>query len=129
MLTKAQNAELTSVGSGSVMGDLLRRYWIPALLSSELDIDGRPRRFRLLGEDILAFRDTDGKVGLVEPLCAHRGAALYFGRNEKGGLRCAFHGWKYDRSGKCLETPNEISDSMKDKISLVSWPAREAGGV
>ena len=129
MLTRAQNAELTGVGSGTIMGDLLRRYWIPALLSSELEADGRPRRFRLLGEDILAFRDTNGTVGLVEPLCAHRGAALYFGRNEKGGLRCAFHGWKYDVNGQCLETPNESLDNMKDKIRLVSWPAREAGGV
>lgn len=130
MLDADRNQQLTTVDTSTPMGSLLRRYWLPALRSTELDRDGRPRRIRLLGEDLLAFRDTRGRVGVVEPHCAHRGAALYFGRNEDCGLRCAFHGWKYDTTGRCVDMPNELSSSsFKEKVRLLNYPTREAGGV
>lgn len=130
MLTQEKNDQLTSIDQTTPMGALLRRYWLPTLLSGELEPDGRAKRIRLLGEDLLAFRDTAGSVGVIEPRCAHRGAALYFGRNEDCGLRCAFHGWKYDTHGRCVDMPNEISSSnFKDRIQLRNYPAVEAGGV
>src|SRR5690349_15432853 len=90
MLSKADNEFLTRSGPGTPMGELLRRFWMPALLSEELpERDGPPKKIRILGEDLLAFRDTNGRVGVVEPHCPHRGAGLYFGRNEECGLRCA----------------------------------------
>jgi phthalate 4,5-dioxygenase oxygenase subunit len=93
MLSQADNEFLTQSGPGTPMGELLRRFWMPALLSEELpERDGPPKKIRILGEDLLAFRATDGRVGIVEPHCPHRGAGLYYGRNEACGLRCAFHG-------------------------------------
>ncbi|HEY7264837.1 MAG TPA: Rieske 2Fe-2S domain-containing protein, partial [Trebonia sp.] len=89
MLSREDNEILTRVGPGTPMGNLLRRYWIPACLSSEIpEPDGAPERVRLLGEDLVAFRDTDGKIGLIEEQCPHRGASLFYGRNEECGLRC-----------------------------------------
>ena len=86
---------LSATGAGTPMGNLLRRYWLPALLSSELpELDGAPVRVRLLGEKLIAYRDTSGRVGLLREACAHRGASLYFGQNGKDGLRCWYHGWK-----------------------------------
>ena len=100
MLTQAENERLTRVGPGTPMGTLMRRYWQPALLSSELpEPDGAPVRVRLLGEDLVAFRDTNGDVGLVDAFCPHRRAPMFFGRNEECGLRCVYHGWKFDRDG------------------------------
>ncbi|HWO72675.1 MAG TPA: Rieske 2Fe-2S domain-containing protein, partial [Dehalococcoidia bacterium] len=97
MLSEQDNEILTRVGPGTLMGNLLRRYWMPALLSSEVpEPDSPPVRVRLLGEDLVAFRDTNGKVGLVVQACPHRGASLFFGRNEEAGLRCVYHGWKFD---------------------------------
>src|ERR1700733_8658589 len=106
------------------MGNVFRRYWMPACLSSELpEPDGAPVRVRLLGEDLVAFRDSDGKIGLVEAFCPHRRAPLYFGRNEHGGLRCVYHGWKFDRTGKCTDLPTEPPDSTyKDKIRVDCYP-------
>ena len=99
MLTREQNEILCRVGPGTPMGMLMRQYWIPALLSSEVPRpDGDPLRVRLLGEDLIAFRDTHGNVGLIQNNCPHRGASLFFGRNEEGGLRCVYHGWKFDTS-------------------------------
>src|SRR5262245_64014289 len=106
MLSKEDNERLTRVGEGTPMGNVFRRYWLPALLSSELERkDGPPVRVRLLGEDLVAFRDTTGAIGLVEAYCAHRRAPLFLGRNEQGGLRCVYHGWKYDRTGQCVQMP------------------------
>src|ERR1051326_4754892 len=96
MLTPELNELLVRVGPGTAMGAVLRAYWIPAVLSEEVEADGPPLRVRLLGEDLIAFRDTHGKVGLVQHNCPHRGASLFFGRNEEGGLRCVYHGWKFD---------------------------------
>ncbi len=131
MLSKEDNERLTRVGDGTPMGNVFRRYWLPVLLSSELpEADGAPVRVRLLGEDLIAFRDTSGAVGLLEAYCAHRRAPLFLGRNEKSGLRCVYHGWKYDRGGKCVEMPTEPCDStLKTKIALKAYPTWEGGGL
>jgi len=106
----------------------MRRYWVPAALSSELpDTDCSPIRVRLLGEDLVAFRDSEGRLGLLEEFCAHRRASLYFGRNEEGGLRCAYHGWKYDVSGQCVDLPQQ--PAYAPKIAICSYPCVEAGDV
>jgi phenylpropionate dioxygenase-like ring-hydroxylating dioxygenase large terminal subunit len=131
MLSQEDNELLTRVGSGTPMGDLLRQYWIPALFTSELaDRDGNPMRVRLLGEDLIAFRDTQGKVGLLANNCPHRGASLFFGRNEACGLRCVYHGWKFDVSGQCVDMPNEPPESnFKDRVRAVAYPCLERNGV
>src|SRR5690242_7739229 len=104
MLTKATNELLTRTGPGTAMGKLMRRYWVPAALASELPEPGCPPvRVKLLGEALVAFRTEDGAVGLLEEFCAHRGASLFIGRNEECGLRCVYHGWKYDREGRCVD--------------------------
>src|SRR5262245_31832676 len=108
MLSRRDNELLTHTDAGVPMGELFRRYWIPALLSEEIPgPDCPPVRVRLLGEDLVAFRDSQGTVGLLAELCAHRRASLFYGRNEDGGLRCVYHGWKYDTDGQVLETPAE----------------------
>ncbi len=131
MLTAAENELLTRIGPGTPMGMLFRRYWLPALLSEEIaEPDSAPRRFRLMGEDLLAFRDTSGAVGVLEERCPHRLASLALGRNEEGGLRCIYHGWKFNTAGTCLETPTEPAGStFKDKVRARAYPVREAGGV
>ncbi|MQG79217.1 MAG: Rieske 2Fe-2S domain-containing protein, partial [SAR202 cluster bacterium] len=102
MLTRHDNETLTRTDQGTPMGDVMRRYWIPALLASELpDPDCSPVRVRLLGEQLVAFRDTGGRVGLLSEFCPHRRTSLFFGRNEEDGLRCVYHGWKFDVSGQC----------------------------
>jgi len=127
MLSHADNALLTHTGPGTPMGDLMRRFWMPALLSEELpERDGPPRKIKVLGEDLLAFRRTDGRVGIVEPHCPHRGANLYFGRNEECGIRCSFHGWKFDVDGNCVDLPTSPPESSyKDTIKLLAYPVRE----
>ncbi len=107
MLSAEDNEILCRVGPGTAMGNLLWQYWMPVLFSRELEVDGPARRMRLLGEDLVGFRDSDGEVGLLGANCAHRGASLFFGRNEECGLRCVYHGWKYDVSGHCVDMPNE----------------------
>ena len=131
MLRAEQNELLTRTGPGSVMGDLIRRYWIPALLTEELpEPDCAPVRVKLLSERLIAFRDSGGKLGLIDEFCAHRGVSLWFGRNEECGLRCAYHGWKYDVSGQCVDIPSEPEESgFRRKIRLRSYPLAERGGV
>ena len=131
MLSPEDNELLTRTDSGTPMGELIRRYWIPALLSEEIPAPDRPPvRVRMLGEDLVAFRDTQGRVGLLGERCAHRGTSLYFGRNEECGLRCVYHGWKYDVEGNVLETPAEPGDSdFRKKLHHTAYPTREAGGV
>ena len=130
-MTNDDNQALTRVGPGTLMGDLLRQYWIPALLSEELAApDAPPIRVRLLGEDLVAFRDGDGPVGLLEEHCPHRGASLFFGREEDGGLRCVYHGWKFDRDGRCLEMPNELPECrFAGRVRATAYPCRERNGV
>src|SRR6266567_9334089 len=108
MLTPRDNELITRVGRGTPMGEALRRYWLPALLSADLpEPDGPPVRVRLLGEELVAFRDSDGCAGLLDGYCPHRLASLFLGRNEEGGLRCVYHGWKFDVNGVCVDMPNE----------------------
>src|SRR5919106_3580563 len=103
-----QNALLTRTGPGTPMGELFRRYWLPAALSSELpEPDCPPVRVKLLSERLVAFRDSEGRVGIVDEFCAHRRASLFLGRNEESGLRCVYHGWKFDVEGKCVDMPSE----------------------
>jgi phthalate 4,5-dioxygenase oxygenase subunit len=113
------------------MGNLFRRYWIPALHAWEIaERDGPPVRVQLLGEKLIAFRDSEGRIGIIDEFCAHRGVSLWFGRNEECGIRCPYHGWKYDVSGQCTELPSEPDESgLRQRIKLKSYPAVEAGGV
>ena len=131
MLSKEDNETLVRTSAGTPMGELIRRFWIPALLSSELpEPDGTPVRIRLLGEDLVAFRDSDGRVGLLEEHCPHRRASLALGINEKGGLRCLYHGWKFAVDGRCLEIPTEPAGSRKTgRPGAVAYATREAGGM
>ena len=129
MLSSEDNDLLTSVAPGTPMGDLLRRYWTPACLSSEIpEPDCAPVRVRLLSEDLVAFRDTNGKVGLVQENCPHRGASMYFGRNEECGLRCVYHGWKFDTAGQCVDMPSEPRP-FADRIQIPAYPTHESGGI
>jgi len=131
MLSKEENDLLCLTGPGTPMGNLFRRFWLPVALSRELPKrDCPPVRLRILSEDLIAFRNTDGKVGLLSRYCPHRGASLFFGRNEEGGLRCVYHGWKFDTTGACVDMPNEPAKcSFKHKIHQNAYPTREAGGV
>src|SRR5215469_12994254 len=132
MLSKADNELLTRVGPGTPMGELFRRFWLPILVESELPEPAcAPIRVRLLGEDLVAFRDSDGQIGFLAENCPHRGASLFFGRNEElyPGLRCVYHGWKFDTAGNCLDMPNEPAESdFKHKVKATAYPAVERGG-
>ena len=131
MFTKEQNDLLTQAGPGTPLGGLMRRYWIPALLSEEIpDADCPPVRVHILGEDLVAFRDTDGRIGLLAEHCSHRGTSLFFARNEACGLRCGYHGWKYDVEGNVLETPAEGPEStFKNKVKHPAYPTHEVAGM
>jgi phthalate 4,5-dioxygenase len=129
VLSEHDNKLLSETGPGTPMGDVFRRFWVPVLLSEELpEPDCTPVAIRVLGEDLVAFRDTDGRVGLTSAYCAHRHAHLFWGRNEERGLRCTYHGWKYDADGVCVDMPNEPAESnFRDKIKLTAYPTREMG--
>ena len=131
MLSAEENVLLTQVGPGSPMGELARRFWIPILLADELPApDCDPVRVRILGEDLVAFKDTQGRIGLLEAWCQHRGADLFFGRNEQSGLRCVYHGWKYDVDGTCVDVPNAPEGaSFKEKVTARAYRAVERGGL
>jgi phthalate 4,5-dioxygenase oxygenase subunit len=131
MLSKEENELLTRVGRNTPMGNMLRRYWLPACTVDEVGApDAPPIRVRLLGEDLIAFRDTRGRVGVLDEACAHRLASLYLGRNEDGGIRCVFHGWKYDVEGNCVDMPNEPPNTKyRLKVKQTSYPTMEAGGL
>lgn len=131
MLRKEQNDLLTQTGPGKLMGQLFRRYWLPALLSEQLrETDGEPVRLHLLGERMIAFRDTRGRLGAIDEFCAHRGVSLWFGRNEECGLRCPYHGWKYDVTGQCVDVPSEPPESgYCARVKLKGYPMIERGGV
>jgi phthalate 4,5-dioxygenase len=131
MLTREENELLIRTNRGTAGGEYFRRYWVPALLAQEVPApDSPPVRVRLMGEDLVAFRDTNGRVGLVDEFCPHRGASLFLGRNEECGLRCVYHGWKFDVSGVCVDMPNEPPEyGFQNKVSITSYPTREYGGV
>jgi phthalate 4,5-dioxygenase len=129
VLSKEDNEALCRVGPGTLMGNLLRRYWTPAMLASELpEPGGAPVKVRLLGEDLVAFVDDEGKVGLVDQHCPHRGASLYFGRNEDCSLRCVYHGWAFDTEGNCTDMPSEPRP-FADRIKLTAYPVKVSGGI
>lgn len=131
MLKAELNELLTRTDPGTPLGGFFRRFWVPVLLAHELpEPDGTPVRVELMGEELVAFRDSEGKVGLIDAYCAHRGSPLFFGRNEACGLRCIYHGWKFNRHGECTDMPNEPADSeFKHKIKLKAYPTVESGGL
>jgi nitrite reductase/ring-hydroxylating ferredoxin subunit len=130
MLSKADNELMCRVGPGTPMGNAMRRYWIPALTSDELPHpDCDPKRIMLLGEEFVAFRNTDGQVGFLDEYCCHRSASLALGRVEANGIRCIYHGWKFAADGTVLETPNVEDPKFKDRFKARAFPVREAGGL
>lgn len=136
MLATPDNETLTQVGAGTPMGELFRRFWLPALIPSELPSpDCPPVRIRLLGEELVAFRDTGGNIGFLAANCPHRGASLFFGRNEENGLRCVYHGWKFDTAGNCTDMPNEPpvrarhASPLQHKVKVAAYPGVEWGGL
>src|SRR5919199_3319285 len=130
MLTREENELLTRTNRGTPGGEWMRRYWLPALLSEELPPGGPPVPLMLLGEELVAFRDADGRVGLLGLHCAHRGADLSYGRLEDGGLRCLYHGWLYDVAGRCLEQPGEPAGStFHERVRQTAYPCVERAGI
>ena len=132
MLSAADNEMLTRTGTGTPMSELFRRFWMPVLLSRQLpEPDGPPVRVKVLGEQLVAFRDSKGRVGLVDPRCRHRGADLFYGRNEECGLRCIYHGWKFDVSGECVDMPTmrdvPDSDQFRRKARINAYAVEERG--
>ena len=130
MLSREDNDLVTRVGAGAPAGEMFRRYWLPVCDADEIGAnDSAPLRVRLLGEDLIAFRDTNGKVGVLEEMCMHRGASLALGRVEDCGVRCLYHGWKFGVDGALQETPNHSDPRYKAMMRQPAYPAREAGGV
>jgi phenylpropionate dioxygenase-like ring-hydroxylating dioxygenase large terminal subunit len=130
MVTPEENEKLTRIGPGTPMGELMRRYWIPAAMSSEIEADGPPLRLMLLGEQLVAFRDSAGRVGILDHACPHRCASLFYGRNEEGGLRCIYHGWKFDVEGRCLDMANvPPQQDFKAKIRATAYKTAERNGI
>src|SRR5262245_11343962 len=136
MLSREHNEMLTRVGPGTPMGELMRRYWIPAAFSNKIaEHDGPPQRVRLLGENLVLFRDSEGRLGLLDERCPHRTASLFFGRNEEGGLRCVYHGIKFDVNGHCVDVPclpptaDTTVQRLKNTLKTKSYPCVERGGV
>ena len=131
MLSASDNELLTRVGPGTPMGNVMREHWLPVMQSHEIpEADGDPKRVRLLGEDLIMFRDTSGRLGLLANSCPHRGASLFFARNENDGLRCVYHGWKFEVDGRCVEMPSEPDESnFKDKVRQRAYPCAEYGGM
>lgn len=130
MLNHKDNETLCRVGPGTPMGQLMRRYWHPVCTSAQLPVpDAPPLRVRLLGEDFVVFRDSAGAVGMLDELCMHRGASLALGRVEEGGLRCLYHGWKFDVKGGVMETPNHADPKYRERMKAPAYPVREAGGL
>jgi phthalate 4,5-dioxygenase oxygenase subunit len=131
MLSREDNDLLTRTGPGTPMGALMRRYWFPVLLSEELPKpDCPPKRVTIMSEKLVAFRASDGRVGLVDERCPHRGASVFFGRNEEHGLRCVYHGWKFDVTGRCVDMPSEPPESsFKNKVAITAYPCEDRGGI
>jgi phthalate 4,5-dioxygenase len=131
MLSAEENTLLTHVTGDAPMGQMMRRYWVPACLSEEVAAPGSaPVRTTIFGERLVVFRDTDGKLGVVDERCPHRLASLALGRNEEGGLRCIYHGWKFNTAGECMDMPTEPgAHGFRDRMKLRSYPTHEAGGM
>lgn len=130
MTTADESKILTQTGPDTPLGILMREYWVPAVLSRELITDEAPTRLMLLGEKLIAFRDSSGRVGILDHRCPHRCASLFFGRNQDDGIRCAYHGWKFDVDGNCLDMPNVPKhQSFTDKVKAKAYPAVERNGL
>ncbi len=131
MLSLEENELLTNTDPGTPMGELFRRFWIPVALSEEVPgPDSDPVRIKILGEDLIVFKDSEGRVGLVDAYCPHRGAPMFFGRNEESGLRCVYHGWKFDVDGACTDLPNAPEgETFKNKVKIAAYPCVEGGGL
>ncbi|MGO8918518.1 MAG: Rieske 2Fe-2S domain-containing protein [Stellaceae bacterium] len=130
MTTATESDELTRVGPGTVMGELMRQYWLPAAMASELARDGAPMRLMLLGEKLIAFRDSSGRVGVLDHRCPHRCASLFLGRNEQDGLRCVYHGWKFDTEGNCVDMPSvPAHQDFKHRVKAKAYKAVERNGL
>jgi phenylpropionate dioxygenase-like ring-hydroxylating dioxygenase large terminal subunit len=131
MLSKEDNELVTDTDPGTPMGEVFRRFWLPVALSEELPgPDCVPVKLQIMNEELIAFRDTQGNVGLVDAFCPHRGAPMFFGRNEESGLRCVYHGWKFDKDGNCTDLPNTPEgDTFKNKVTITAYPCREAAGM
>ena len=131
MMSREQNDQLSRIGPGTLMGKLLRRYWAPFLLSEEIAApDCPPVRVTLMGEKLIAFRDTQGRIGLIDEFCAHRGASLWFGENADCGIRCHYHGWKYDITGQCVDLPSEPEESgFRKNVKMKAYPCIEKAGI
>jgi len=130
MLSSEDNQLLTKVGPGTPLGDTMRRYWHPIALSTQVgEPDGAPLRTKLLGQPFVVFRDTQGRVGVLDEQCMHRGVSLALGRNEEGGLRCLYHGWKFAVDGTILETPNHADCRLRERLKAPAYPVREQSGL
>ena len=130
MSKQKDSDDLLLVGAGTPMGEMMRQYWIPAVMSSELERDGAPLRLMLLGEKLIAFRDSAGRVGVMDHRCPHRCASLFLGRNEENGIRCIYHGWKYDAAGNCVDMPNAPPhQDFKDKVKAKAYKVEERNGL
>src|SRR5262245_39428566 len=129
MLTPEMNQLISQVGPGTPGGEFMRRYWHPVSLAAEIPPGGQPKQVRILGEDLVLFRDDTGQPGLVGLHCPHRLVSLAYGRAEDGGLRCSMHGWLYDVNGRCLEQPAEPDPTFKDHIRHRAYPCRDLGGL
>src|SRR5215813_5823050 len=131
MLSQRENELVVRTGPSTPLGELMRRYWIPALLSRELSAaDCPPVRVKLLGERLVGFRDTQGRVGILDEFCAHRRASLFLGRNEKDGLRCVYHGWKFDVEGNCLDMPNvPLHQQFSPRVKAKAYRTAERNGL
>lgn len=130
MLSHEDNEKLVRIGPGTTMGGLMRNYWLPIYASADLEQDAQPQTVKILDEVMILFRDSDGRVGLVDRVCPHRGAPLIYGRNEDCGLRCVYHGWKFDVDGNVTDMPAEPTRSrLKEKVKIKSYPCVERGGV
>lgn len=129
MLTRAENELLTRVGPGTPLGEMMRRYWHPIALSRQVVADGAPLRTKLLGQRFVVFRDTDGRAGVLNEMCMHRGVSLALGRNEEGGLRCLYHGWKFAVDGTVLETPNHADCRFRERLKAPTYPVQEQSGI
>ncbi|MGH7767587.1 MAG: Rieske 2Fe-2S domain-containing protein [Candidatus Binatia bacterium] len=129
MLSAEQNETLTKIGPGTPMGELMRRYWHPVAACSEL-VERPTKSIKIFGESLVLYRDRKGRPGLVADTCAHRRASLLYGIPEEDGLRCAYHGWKYDRTGRCTEMPAEPAGSaFKERVKITGYPVEELGGL
>ena len=127
-MNKEMAETLVRTEPGTRMGNLMRRYWVPVLLSREIaEPDGPQVRVQILGEKLLVFRDTEGKAGLIDEFCSHRGASLYFGRNEENGIRCAYHGLKFARDGRCVDVPS--APQACKTMGIKAYPCIERGGI